>query len=95
VRPPDNYSPLPWREGIKGRGKLASTPTLALPHQGGGGFEVVGQPIVRLWIPATHPFHFHSPTFLVLTMELRVFLLYESFLAGMGMPPKVILLVSL
>jgi hypothetical protein len=30
--------PLPWREGIKGRGKLDSlfTPTPTLPHQWGG-----------------------------------------------------------
>jgi len=30
--------PLPWREGSKGRGKIDAlfTPTLVLPHQGGG-----------------------------------------------------------
>jgi pyruvate,water dikinase len=39
----DNYSPLPWREGIKGRGKSEGTPTLALPHQGGGEFETIGR----------------------------------------------------
>jgi hypothetical protein len=48
----DNYSPLPWREGIKGRGKQKavnikdtfSAPTLALPRRGGGEVRVVGQP---------------------------------------------------
>jgi pyruvate,water dikinase len=40
-RPSDNDSPLPWREGTKGRGKSAGAPTLA--PQGGGEFEVVGE----------------------------------------------------
>jgi hypothetical protein len=49
----DNSSPLPWWEGIEGRGKqkrltitaLFSTPTLTLPRQGGGEIGVVGQGI--------------------------------------------------
>jgi hypothetical protein len=44
LRVPDNGFPLPSWEGIKGRGKhiiflmlaVFSTPTLTLPHQGGG-----------------------------------------------------------
>jgi pyruvate,water dikinase len=52
----DNYSSLPWREGIKGRGNRPSqgifacffTPTLALPPQGGGQLEVGGQALGRV-----------------------------------------------
>jgi hypothetical protein len=45
MRLSDKYYPLPWREGIKGRGKRVNevifasffTPTLVLPHQRGRG----------------------------------------------------------
>jgi hypothetical protein len=41
----NNFFPLPWREGIKGRG---ITPTLTLPHQGGGNYKVTAQSLLRV-----------------------------------------------